>query len=191
MAWDTARTKRLLLEAAVAEFSEHGPQGARVARIAERAGINKERIYQYFGNKDGLFVAALSSELAKAADAVPLTAEHLADLGEYAGTIYDYQQKNPHLLRLMSWEGLAFGDSIVGRAVRADFYADKIAVLTDAQRTGEVSAEVSPEQIVYALIALTSFWSTLPHLGRLMLPEAGDAGPRADIVAVVRRLTRP
>ena len=191
MAWDTARTQRLLLEAAVAEFSEHGPQGARVARIAQRAGINKERIYQYFGNKDQLFVAALSSELSKAADAVPLTAEHLADLGEYAGTIYDYQQKNPHLLRLMSWEGLAFGDSIVDGAVRADFYADKIAVLTDAQRTGEVSAEVNPEQIVYALIALTSFWSTLPHLGRLMLPEAGDKGPRADIVALVRRLTRP
>jgi hypothetical protein len=130
-------------------------------------------------------------ELAKAADAVPLTAEQLADLGEYAGEIYDYQQKNPHLLRLMSWEGLAFGDSIVGGAVRADFYADKIATLADAQRTGEVSAEIGPEQIVYALIALTSFWSTLPHLGRLMLPEAGDEGPRADIVALVRRLTRP
>lgn len=191
MAWDTARTKRLLLEAAVAEFSEHGPQGARVARVAERAGINKERIYQYFGNKDDLFVAALASELDKAAGSVPLTAEQLEDLGEYAGAIYDYQQNHPHLIRLLSWEGLEFGDSVVGGSARADFYADKIAVLAKARQAGDVSADTTPEQVVYAMIALTSFWSTLPHLARLILPESGDQDPRSAIVALVRRLTRP
>lgn len=63
MAWDTARTRQLLLDAAVEEFAEHGPEGARVARVATRAGVNKERIYQYFGNKQKLFVAVLESEL--------------------------------------------------------------------------------------------------------------------------------
>ncbi|MYW04883.1 helix-turn-helix domain-containing protein [Streptomyces sp. SID3343] len=51
MAWDTARTKQLLLDAAVEEFAEFGPAGARVAKIAKRAGVNQERIHQYFGNK--------------------------------------------------------------------------------------------------------------------------------------------
>ena len=61
MAWDTERTKRLLLDAATAEFSEHGLAGARVDRIAASAGVNKERIYQYFGKKDDLFAAVLAT----------------------------------------------------------------------------------------------------------------------------------
>ncbi|NJP82382.1 helix-turn-helix transcriptional regulator, partial [Streptomyces sp. AA8] len=55
MAWDTARTRQALLDAAVDEFAEHGFDGARIERIGTRAGVNKERIYQYFGNKQRLF----------------------------------------------------------------------------------------------------------------------------------------
>jgi AcrR family transcriptional regulator len=44
MAWDTERTKALLLAAATEEFSEKGLAGARVDRIAAAAGVNKERI---------------------------------------------------------------------------------------------------------------------------------------------------
>ncbi|MGX9902297.1 TetR family transcriptional regulator [Arthrobacter sp. SA17] len=51
MAWDIERTKALLLQAATAEFSEKGLAGARIDRIAAAAGINKERIYQYFGKR--------------------------------------------------------------------------------------------------------------------------------------------
>jgi len=55
MAWDTEGTRRRLKEAATAEFAEHGPDGTTMARIAERAGINKERLYKYFGDKQALF----------------------------------------------------------------------------------------------------------------------------------------
>lgn len=34
-------------------------RGARIDRIAERAGMNKRLIYYYFGNKDDLFLAVL------------------------------------------------------------------------------------------------------------------------------------
>jgi AcrR family transcriptional regulator len=73
MAWDTDKTKQLLLDAAVQEFAEHGLQGARVDRIAKSAGVNKERIYQYFGNKEQLFSRVLDAELGKLAAAVPMT----------------------------------------------------------------------------------------------------------------------
>ena len=55
MAWDTEGTRRRLKEAATAEFAEHGPDGTTMAAIAERAGINKERLYKYFGDKQALF----------------------------------------------------------------------------------------------------------------------------------------
>lgn len=51
--------ERQIVAAAVAEFAANGYAGASVAAVAARAGISKPLIYQYFGSKDGLFLAAL------------------------------------------------------------------------------------------------------------------------------------
>src|SRR5699024_9716263 len=51
----TETTRALLLKAARTEFAAHGIAGARVDRIAERAGVNKQRIYANFGDKERLF----------------------------------------------------------------------------------------------------------------------------------------
>ena len=45
MARDAEDTKRRIFEAATAEFADHGIAGARVDRIAARAGANKQLIY--------------------------------------------------------------------------------------------------------------------------------------------------
>jgi AcrR family transcriptional regulator len=44
---------------AVDEFARRGYAGASMAAIAARAGISKPLIYQYFGSKDGLYLACL------------------------------------------------------------------------------------------------------------------------------------
>lgn len=196
MAWDTARTKQLLLEAAVEEFAEHGPQGARVARIATRAGVNKERIYQYFGNKDQLFDAVLEAELANLAAAVPLTADQAADLGDYVGQVVDYHRLHPHFLRLLAWEGLQCGgaehDPVVAESRRARHYAEKVDAISQAQRTGAVTGEVDAALLMYAVIALAAAWFTMPQLVRMLLtgtPSEDPAAQREALVALVRRLT--
>jgi AcrR family transcriptional regulator len=50
-----------IVHIAVDEFAASGYAGASVAVIAARAGISKPLIYQYFGSKDGLFLACLHS----------------------------------------------------------------------------------------------------------------------------------
>ena len=50
-----------ILEAAIAEFGEHGIGGARLERIASRAGVSKGTIYLYFKNKTEI-VAAICAE---------------------------------------------------------------------------------------------------------------------------------
>ncbi|WP_423860011.1 TetR/AcrR family transcriptional regulator [Arachnia propionica] len=70
MAWDTEATKRRILDAAVAEFAAHGLDGTTIERIAGVAGVNKERIYNYFGGKRDLFAHVLRDELVKVAQAV-------------------------------------------------------------------------------------------------------------------------
>ena len=59
MAWDTEKTKSRILEAALLEFSEKGPAGTTIDNVARRSGVNKERIYHYFGNKQALFGVVL------------------------------------------------------------------------------------------------------------------------------------
>lgn len=47
--------KSRILDAAVDEFSNHGFRQASINRMKERIGIAKGSLFQYFGNKEGLF----------------------------------------------------------------------------------------------------------------------------------------
>ena len=54
-----AATRQKLLAAARREFAASGLAGARVDEIAARAGVNKQLVYHYFGDKDALYLAVL------------------------------------------------------------------------------------------------------------------------------------
>src|SRR5438874_6300225 len=56
---DPAATRKKLLMAARREFARSGLAGARVDEIAARAGVNKQLVYHYFGDKDALYLAVL------------------------------------------------------------------------------------------------------------------------------------
>src|SRR3569833_1616882 len=56
---DPAATRGKLLAAARREFASSGLAGARVDEIAARAGVNKQLLYHYFGDKDALYLAVL------------------------------------------------------------------------------------------------------------------------------------
>jgi AcrR family transcriptional regulator len=54
----SAAKRERIVEAAMRHFAEHGYQGARVEDIAAELGIAKGSIFQHFGSKAGLFLAA-------------------------------------------------------------------------------------------------------------------------------------
>lgn len=58
-----------LRNAAIAEFSAYGYHGARVARVAERAGTSHGTFYVYFQDKDDLLLA-LQAEVIAQTDAL-------------------------------------------------------------------------------------------------------------------------
>jgi AcrR family transcriptional regulator len=102
-------TRKALLRAAREEFADLGLAGARVDRIAEVAGVNKERIYGIFGSKDKLFDAVIIDVMQEFTEMVdPLW--KTGDVGAFVGGLYDYQRSNPQLLRLLTWEALHRGD---------------------------------------------------------------------------------
>lgn len=99
---DAAATKALLLRAATEEFAEHGLAGARIDRIADRAGANKRLIYVYFGDKDRLFDAVMDDQTQAVLNAVPLND---GDLVVFAATRFDYVVANPEARRIAIWRG--------------------------------------------------------------------------------------
>lgn len=54
-----AQREEQILDVATAEFGMHGYAGASMAPIARQVGVTKPLIYQYFGSKEGLYVACM------------------------------------------------------------------------------------------------------------------------------------
>lgn len=194
MAWDTEKTRRLLKEAATVEFAEHGPDGTTMSRIADRAGINKERLYKYFGDKQALFESVLSDELEKLAASVVLPAG-LEDIGEFAGRTFDYHAAHPGLIRLLLWEGLADG-RVADAANRTAHYRRKVRTYAAAQRDGVLDDDLDADHLVFLIIALAAWWVAVPQLaGMLTDTDAADpaehARRRASVVRAAQRLALP
>jgi AcrR family transcriptional regulator len=169
MAWDTEATRRKLLEAATGQFAALGLAGSRVDAIARAAGVNKERIYQYFGDKlSGIVIVG------EGADA----------LGRLAGDLHDRAAQDPQLARLLAWEGLELDEPVSAEA-RASGCASMVGELNRAlpDRDREYSAE-----LLLSLVAITTADGCLPHLARLISPASTRESRRVAIVAQARTL---
>src|SRR5436305_15219426 len=58
-AHDAEGAREAILNAAEEVFAEHGFDGARIDVIAKVAGYNKSLLFQYFGDKLGLYAEVL------------------------------------------------------------------------------------------------------------------------------------
>ena len=176
MAWDTEATRRRLKAAAVQEFANYGPDGTTMARIAERAGLNKERLYAYFGDKQALFRAVLADELEKLAAGVQAPTDRYGEIGAFAAATFDYHAAHPELARLLQWEGLGRGP-IADETNRTRHYREKVAALAAAQQAGALDATLDPAYAMFMLIALAAWWVTVPQLAFMLTGESGGPAP--------------
>jgi AcrR family transcriptional regulator len=195
MAWDTEGTQQRLRDAARVEFAARGYDGTTVGAIASRAGVNKERLYTYFGDKKALWDLVLSTELERLASAVALAGVELDDVGEFAGATFDYHAAHPELSRLLQWEGLqdAHPADVV---VRTKHYRDKVDRFAAAQREGLLDGGLDPAHLVFALIALAAWWQTVPQLAEMITgggphDQQETARRRRFVVEAARRLASP
>jgi AcrR family transcriptional regulator len=172
-----------LKRAAVELFAASGPNGTTVDEIARSAEVNRERVYAYFGGKDGLFATVLGDELLAIAEAVTLDAAGIADIGAFAGKLFDYHVRNPRLQRLLLWEALHFGDRPVpDEAGRRTHYQEKVDVIAQAQLDGVLSDEIPPGDLLFLLITIAAWWSVVPQLTRMI-----ERGSSTSNKAVSRR----
>src|SRR5438445_4341206 len=112
------KAREAILDAAELVFTEHVFDGARIDAIAIEAGYNKSLIFQYFGDKLGLYAEVTKradkemSELQGRVvvtlfedDTVATDARKFRALVEnIVGALFDYLLEHPRLVRIILWE---------------------------------------------------------------------------------------
>jgi TetR/AcrR family transcriptional regulator len=93
----SAAKRERIVETAMRHFAEQGYQGARVEDIAAELGIAKGSIFQHFGSKAGLFIAAYK----KAVTSLPAwldAPEEVTTTGFWA-TVEYWLRRTEHLIQ--------------------------------------------------------------------------------------------
>lgn len=189
MARDAAATQQRIVDAATDEFAAHGISGARVDEIAAKAGVNKRMLYYYFGSKEQLFREILKRKLAERV----AEAAHTVDMSRTERLVerQALHLDDPAWVRLLMWEALEYGTEgqVEGEDFRQEVYDQWIEATEQAQRDGELSADLDARQLVLTELALTLFPAAFPQITRLVSgTEPDDPTFLADRQAFLREL---
>ncbi|GAA2161145.1 MULTISPECIES: TetR/AcrR family transcriptional regulator [Glycomyces] len=184
-------TREKLLRAAREVFAEHGLAHTRISDIAARSGVNRERVYGYFGSKEGLFDAVVNDALDELAEAVPLTPGE--DLVEYVDRVHEFHRLHPQLLRLLLWEALHYRtEPLPGEAERQVRYREKVKALEQSLGAAEGHLQAAPT--LFILIGLAAWPSVVPQLARLILGSEESENPeimRDHVLSFAQAALRP
>ncbi|MEV4804286.1 TetR/AcrR family transcriptional regulator [Nonomuraea sp. NPDC049421] len=147
---DAARNRRLLLEAAAAEFAERGLD-ASMADIARRAGVAKGTVFAHFATKEELIVATVG--------------HYFAELTAFARRLLDAADPGAALLKFLTvacgnqqQHDLAFlqtvteGDSEVTR-LRDELHESIGALVDRAREAGAVRPDIIGTDIFLLICA--------------------------------------
>ena len=155
-------TRNKILTAAVDVFAAKGLNGATVDDIAAVAGVNKQRLYAYFGSKQGLFDAALlhvfeevelfSVKTVKEAEKHP---EKLTEI--LLRGFFRVHAAHPAFWRLLSWANLEGMESVtkLDQARKNENEALR-RIYDDAIRQGVLKSERF-ETYLFALLSVSYF----------------------------------
>ena len=163
---DADRSQSTILAAARDEFAEYGLGGARVDRIAERAGLNKRLIYYYFADKEQLFQAVLEQAYRDIrAEEATL---HLAELDPATAVrrliefTWDYYLAHPEFLTLLNSANLHkarhLQESHHARELNSPLIETLATVLERGRRDGIFRGGVDPVQLYVSIAGLAYFY---------------------------------
>lgn len=168
---DPDRTKRDILVAAREEFVEHGLDGARVDRIAERAGANKRMLYHYVGNKEALYARVLIDayrDIRRGEAELHLgELQPLRAMAELVGFTFDHFRANPWFIRLLATENIqraAFIKDVEEiRSLHSPLVTQMRDVLAAGEAEGVFRTGVDPVQLYISIAGLSYFYLSNIH----------------------------
>lgn len=162
---DAEGSRKLILQAALEEFSAHGHAGARVDRIAQKAGVSKPLIYDYFGDKDAIYAAALREAYVQIREGeAALELERMEPkeaIRQLVAFTMDHYRSKPWFVAMLNTENLRGGATI--RSIKG---ADEIQsvlvtklgeVLRKGVARGEFRAGIDPIDLYIFIASICYF----------------------------------
>jgi AcrR family transcriptional regulator len=168
---DADRSQATILAAARDEFAESGLGGARMDKIAERAGLNKRLIYYYFEDKEKLFRAVLEqaykdirAEERKLNLLAMAPAEALRKLVEFT---WNYYLEHPEFITLLNSANLHkarhLEDTERVQEMNSPLIATLGEVLERGRKEGSFRGGVDPVQLYVSIAGLSYFYLSNNH----------------------------
>jgi TetR/AcrR family transcriptional regulator, fatty acid metabolism regulator protein len=174
----SAHTRERILAAATEVFARSGFHGARVADIADQAGIAYGLVYHYFRNKDDILGAIFSERWQQYIDylrevgRMPLAfPERMRRLVHFWVEIF---RRDPDLMTIMineisrSYEFLESHD--IGTVLQAFDAIEEI--IADARTRGEVRSDLDPQLATYIVVGTAEMILTGYVIGTLRRDSA-------------------
>ncbi len=187
---------------AVEEFSEKGYAGASINAMVRRLGIAKGSIFQYFGDKQGLFLFVFNTAMEKVKDYLRTVRDETASEDLFtaleatltAGVIF--MQKHPVIYRLyiktLFEDDIPFRSEIL-RSLREYSFKYFRSLLERAGARGEVRRDLDLDKAAFLLDALMDRFllaRTVPHLdGGLGIYGCSDEAAR-QWISEIREMVR-
>lgn len=169
----SARTRQRILEAATEVFARRGFHGARVADIAESAGVAYGLVYHHFRNKEDILGAIFSDRWSEYVAYIEELGrspmgfrERIAKLIHF---LVDVWQNDPHLMTVMINEisrSYEFLESHDLQRVLVAFDAIQRLVV-QGQEGGEVRADLDPQLVAHAILGVAEMVLTGYVMGTL------------------------
>lgn len=163
---DAEATKGRILDAARTEFARYGLGGARIERIAAAARTNKRMLYYYFGNKEGLFLAALEAtyDHIRAAER-QLNLEALEPIEAIESLVrftWTYFVEHPEFMMMLNSENLHKARHLKRsnqiHAMNSPLIATMATILERGVAEGTIRPGVDPLQLYISIAALAYFY---------------------------------
>ncbi|MGZ5366131.1 MAG: TetR/AcrR family transcriptional regulator [Aeromicrobium sp.] len=149
-----------ILDVAAAEFGARGYAATNLAVIADKAGISKPLIYNYFASKEGLFTACLDRAGAVLADEIERIA-HEDSTGIERGMrtldgMFSILEAQPHFWTLF-FDGSAPTTGAIGASTA--YYKNRITKLADEGVTELMMMNGNSDP--YDISAMTAVWMSV------------------------------
>ena len=158
-------SRAAILQAALNEFSSAGYEGARVDRIALEAGVSKPLLYDYFGDKEELYAAALREayvQIRTGEMALDLEAlDPAAAIRALCLFTMEHFRTNPWFITMLNTENLRHGATISrlegAREVQSNLLVKLGQVLGRGVAEGRFREDVDPVKLYVFIASLCYF----------------------------------
>ncbi len=163
---DPEATRAAILDAAERLFAEGGFSATSMADIADASGVTKSLIHHHFQSKRKLWqdvkyrrfshdYAGVQLDLLTNPPGGDTVGMMRASIGEY----FRFLRHNPRFVRLISWiimEGRAELEQ--ERGPDEELMRIGAERILEAQKRGEIRADIEPQLVITAMLALCLHW---------------------------------